>query len=88
MCVSLTDGSKWNKYLLNRGNEVILKTSNFSKDFGEFKNSIHVIEKQDSSLSIYSVFADGIGLVYQENTVIDYCQTTPDCIGKSLISSG
>lgn len=35
----------------------------------------------------HEIYAKGIGLVFKENSILEYCQE-PDCFGKKEISSG
>lgn len=90
--VPMSDGLIWNQNAFNTSSESTVSTSRKGEPFSRFQNTIWVIEKQDSSLiskdCIYAVYGEGLGLVYQEITDIEYCQTSADCIGSGEIDSG
>ncbi|AEI49850.1 hypothetical protein Runsl_3486 [Runella slithyformis DSM 19594] len=56
-----------------------------------FPESLHIIQQNDSSLVTLVRFteryAPAVGLIYKENTALNYCQT-PNCLGKGIIESG
>lgn len=87
-----SEGMSWNENELNNLAEKTLFTEELKSNFQGFSNTVQVVERKDSSLiskdCIYSVYADQIGLVYQENTDIEYCQSSLDCIGSGQIDSG
>lgn len=57
-----------------------------------FTDCINAVAKADSNLLIKQVFneiyAPKVGLIIKEQTKLDYCQSTPDCIGKKIINFG
>jgi hypothetical protein len=59
------------------------------KEFGE---TVTVIAQQDSTLLAQDkrieVYASGLGLIYKERIQLQYCSTTPACIGKYQIDYG
>ncbi len=54
-------------------------------------NTLTVVQQNDSTLLSLrrrrDVYADGVGLVQQERTLVQYCGT-PDCVGKGIIEFG
>lgn len=61
-------------YFLTQGNQVIVESSN---------DSSAIDLKRD-----FEVFELNSGIVYKEETDIDFCQENAECIGKGIISSG
>ena len=58
-----------------------------------FDNTLSVIEQRDTTSVIdYTLslkrYALGVGLIYDEQTVYQYCQSSADCIGLGIIDSG
>lgn len=87
-----SEGLSWDENELNALAENTLNISKVKESFNTYNNTIQVVERKDSSLiskdCIYAIYADEIGLVYQENTDIEYCQTNSECIGSGEIDSG
>lgn len=57
-----------------------------------FDHSVVVVQNDNPDLIVKQdvrkeVYAEGIGLVYRESTVLNYC-TKPDCLGKQIIETG
>lgn len=58
-----------------------------------FANTVTVLHKTDT-LSIIGqdkrleVYAQGIGMIYKEKIILQYCQSSPDCLGKGQIDAG
>ncbi len=65
---------------------------NVNQPFADYPTTYSVYQANDSTLinlrKIYDVYAPAEGLVYKEITDINYCQTSPDCIGTGEISFG
>lgn len=76
----------WNRNVLNT-----LPPSPYSLSFTD-PLTIRVAQAGDSSLIHYKkgheIYRSGTGLVYRQVLDYQYCQTTPECIGKNIISSG
>lgn len=89
----LTDQSTWNGNLLNSYPENAYRAE-FGTSFpaqNDFPGSITVVQRRDSSLVTLNkrseVYAPGVGLVYRENIVWEYCQEV-NCIGSGKIDTG
>ncbi len=58
----------------------------------KFERTVSVVGPNYSSLigldNYQRVYASDVGLVYRENTSLAYCQSSSDCIGKAIITSG
>lgn len=91
-----TESSSWNINQFNTKASLKATYSNVGEKLivnkKEFLNTVKVNIKQDSSLinlnKNYEYYAAGVGLIYSEKTNLDYCQSTPDCIGKGIINFG
>ncbi|WP_341226978.1 hypothetical protein [uncultured Arcticibacterium sp.] len=86
------EGLSWDENELNTLGEKIVNVTELKESFGTYNNTFQIIERKDSSLiskdCIYSVYADETGLIYKENTDIEYCQSSSECIGSGEIDSG
>lgn len=79
-----------NKY---NSSEVLNATYlNVNSNFNEFTNTYSVYQANDSTLinlnRVFDVYSPSEGLIYKENTVVDYCQSSPECIGTGEVSFG
>ena len=91
----IKEGLKWNGNAYNSlGNDTYeLKKVNqsFQINGHKFDNTFSVIQQNDSTLvdlkRRIEVYAEGIGMVYQEKTNVSYCNTG-DCLGKGKIDFG
>jgi hypothetical protein len=87
-------GAKWNINAVNRADikeANIVYTSEIPKDLIT-NNNIYKVEIEDKQtqidyIKLYDLYAKNIGLIYTEDTHIEYCQEE-SCIGKFEISSG
>lgn len=65
---------------------------NVNQPFADYPTAYSVYQANDSTLinlrRIYDVYSPTDGLVYKEITDVNYCQTSPDCIGTGEISFG
>lgn len=81
-----SDGLSWNGNALNTLSEQTYRLKTSAGGLAE------VIQMADSSLvhlnKSIERYESGKGLVYKELRVYNYCQSTPDCIGKNMITSG
>jgi hypothetical protein len=63
----------------------------FQTNRQKFDHSVTIVQQNDSSLvdlkKIIEVYAEGIGLVYQEKLNVSYCNLL-DCLGKGKIDFG
>lgn len=80
------DGLSWNGNALNTLNEQTYRLRTSPDGLAE------VVQMADSSLVHLNKgierYEAGKGLVYKELRIYNYCQSTPDCIGKNIITSG
>ncbi|GHB73946.1 hypothetical protein [Persicitalea jodogahamensis] len=89
----LTDQSTWNGNMLNARVPESYQVQ-FDAPFparNDFPKSLSVVQRRDSSLVSVNkrieVYAPGVGLVYREDTSLEYCQET-NCIGSGKIDTG
>lgn len=87
-------GSAWNINEINGQDEKeaeIVSNADLPPKLITDKNIIKVLSDSTNNLINFKVgchiFAKDIGLIYQENTDIEYCQDD-NCIGKGIIESG
>jgi hypothetical protein len=91
----IKEGLKWNGNAYNSfENDVYeLKKVNqrFQTNVQRFDNTFSVIQQNDSTLvdlkRRIEVYAEGIGMIYQEKTNVLYCNSG-DCLGKGKIDFG
>jgi hypothetical protein len=91
----ISEGLKWNGNAYNSlGNDTYeLKKLNqsFQTNGQNFSRTLTVIQQNDSTLVDLKrrteVYAEGIGMIYQEKTNVSYCNTG-DCLGKGKIDFG
>jgi hypothetical protein len=91
----IKEGLKWNGNAYNSfGNDIYeLKKVNqsFQTNGQKFENTFSVIQQNDSTLVDLKrrgeVYAEGIGMIYQEKTNVSYCNSG-DCLGKGKIDFG
>ncbi|WP_020599055.1 hypothetical protein [Spirosoma panaciterrae] len=96
MLFPIAASTNWNLNTYNANPDTVLHYQNAGSPFKvgsqTFDNTVSVLGTNDSTLinqQKYSrVYAQNIGLVYRENTSLAYCQSSPDCIGKGIISAG
>jgi len=58
-----------------------------------FDNTLTVTEENDPDLLVKNdvrkrVYQSGVGLIYLENTVLNYCTTPPSCYGTQFVNIG
>jgi hypothetical protein len=91
----VSEGLKWNGNLYNSlGNDIYeLRKLNqpFQINGQNFPITMTVIQQNDSTLVDLKrrteVYAEAIGMIYQEKTNVSYCNTG-DCLGKGKIDFG
>ncbi|TDB65795.1 hypothetical protein [Arundinibacter roseus] len=91
----LTSQTTWNGNALNELPSELYKANFETENLSGFESSLPrpltVVQRQDSSIiSLYrksEQYAPGIGLIYRENTALEYCQE-PSCLGSGRINSG
>ncbi|AQG78236.1 hypothetical protein [Spirosoma montaniterrae] len=92
----ITTATSWNVNAYNASPDTLLRYEALNQPFRvgtrQFDQTVTVVGRNDSTLvdlnRYRQVYALNIGLVYQENESLAFCQTTPDCIGKGIIASG
>lgn len=86
LTLPVAENRKWDRNMLNT-----LSPSSYTLSFTD-PLTIRVTQVGDSSLIHYKkgheIYRSGTGLVYKQVFDYQYCQTTPECIGKNIISSG
>lgn len=88
--------TSWNINTYNARPDTLLqyKDSGRSLTLGKrtFERTVSVVGDNDSTLvgqeTYRRVYAPAIGLIYREDASLAFCQSTPACIGKGIISSG
>ena len=91
----IKEGLKWNGNAYNSfGNDTYeLKKINqsFQTNGQKFENTFSVVQQNDSTLvdlkRRIEVYAENIGMIYQEKTSVLYCNTG-NCLGKGKIDFG
>lgn len=91
----ISEGLKWNGNAYNSlGNDIYeLKKLNqsFKTNGQNFPKTLTVVQQNDSTLvdlkRRLEVYAEGIGVVYQEKINVSYCNSS-DCLGKGKIDFG
>ena len=91
----VSEGLKWNGNAYNSlGNDTYeLKKlfQPFQTNGQNFNRTLTVIQQNDSTLvdlkRRMEVYAEGIGMIYQEKTNVSYCNSN-DCLGKGKIDFG
>lgn len=92
----ITTTTSWNSNIYNANPDTLLRYQEPGKAFAvsklNFDHTVSVLGADDSTLvnqeRYRRVYAHNVGLVFSENIALDYCQSTPDCIGKAIIESG
>ncbi|ADB36631.1 hypothetical protein [Spirosoma linguale] len=92
----ISAATTWNVNTYNARPDTLLRYQNAGRPLTlnkrSFDNVISVVGPNDSTLiglnKYVRMYAPNVGLVYRENTALAYCQATPDCIGKGIVTSG
>lgn len=95
MIFPIKENIKWNGNLYNAFGDDSFEMKKVNQPFQtngqSFAKTLSVIQQNDSTLvdlkRRMEVYAEGIGLVYQEKTFVSYCNTA-DCLGKGKIDFG
>ncbi|CAN5591937.1 hypothetical protein BH09BAC4_BH09BAC4_46110 [soil metagenome] len=96
MVFPISAATSWNVNEYNANPDTLLKYQDNGKAFAvgklSFNQTVSVVGTNDSTLvnqeKYRQVYAQNIGLIYQENASLAYCQSSADCIGKAIIESG
>lgn len=92
----VTTDASWNLNAYAAGADTLLRYGRIGHPFAAggraFARTVSVVGKNDSTLveqtKYLRVYADGVGLVYRQDAALQFCQSTPDCIGKGRVESG
>lgn len=95
MIFPIKEGVQWNGNLYNSfvNDSYEMKKVNqpFQTNGQSFAKTLSVIQQNDSTLvdlkRRIEVYAEGVGLVYQEKTFVSYCNSA-DCLSKGKIDFG
>jgi hypothetical protein len=73
--------------------EITSFNESFELNGTTYDNTITVMEENDPDLLVKndvrkSVYASGVGLIYVDNTVLNYCTSPPSCYGTQFVNSG
>jgi hypothetical protein len=91
----VSEGLKWNGNAYNALGEDTYELKKLNQSFqtnGQiFSKTLTVVQQNDSTLvdlkRRLEVYAEGIGVIYQEKTNVSYCNSG-DCLGKGKIDFG
>ncbi len=92
----VAERNTWNANIYNNLNEDKYETRNVAKPYQvnnqQFNNTITVIQQSDSTLvgqdKRLEVYAAETGLVYRESVNLQFCSSSPACVGKGQIDYG
>ena len=96
MVFPISATTSWNTNAYNANPDTLLKYQDNGKAFSvgklNFNQTISVVGVNDSTLvnqeKYRQVYAQNVGLIYQENVSLAFCQSSAACIGKAIIESG
>jgi hypothetical protein len=92
----VADRSTWNGNVYNNLGEDKYEIKNTNKPYTvggqSFERTVTVIQQSDSTLvgqdKRIEIYAADIGLVYKESANLQFCSSTPACVGKAQIDYG
>ncbi len=91
MIFPVKEGLKWDGNLFNNLGNDTYEMKNVRKPFLDYPITMTVVQQNDSTLvdlkKRIEVYAEGVGIIYQEKTNVSYCNTG-DCLGKGKIDFG
>ncbi len=90
------DRSRWNGNKLNQFDEDTYELRNVNKPYSvgtqAFAETATVLQQNDSTLvsqdKRIEVYARQVGLVYKETVQLQFCSSSPSCVGKAQIDFG
>lgn len=96
MVFPLAEKRTWNGNVYNNlgEDEYLLKEVNKSIKIGgtAFDRTVTVVQQNDSTLvnqdKRIETYAAGVGLIYRERINVQFCSSTPSCIGKAQVDFG
>lgn len=87
----INNGKIWDGNIYNSLEKISYSITEINKPFKDWENTIKVLKREKSTLidhyNSFQLYANGIGLVYDEDTAYEYCQDDA-CIGQYKIESG
>ena len=86
----------WNGNVFNNLGEDKYEFKNVNKAFKvgdqNFEQTVTVIQQADSTLvnqdKRTEIYAKGVGLIFRERVLLQFCSSTPACVGKAQIDFG
>ncbi|GAB3252263.1 hypothetical protein GCM10027347_11220 [Larkinella harenae] len=92
----VVDQFQWNGNAFNSIGEDLYQVRNVGQPFSvlnqPFAETATVVQQNDSTLvsqdKRLEVYARGVGLIYQEKVQLQFCSSTPSCVGKAQIDYG
>lgn len=92
----LSDQQRWNGNRRNTLGEDEYELRNNNQPYGvldkQFGETVTVVAQDDSTLIAQDkridVYARQVGLIYKERAQVQYCSSSPDCVGKAKIDYG
>ncbi len=92
----VAERSTWNANVYNNLSEDKYEIRNVAKSYKvnnqQFDNTLTVIQQSDSTLvgqdKRLEVYAADVGLIYKESANLQFCSSTPSCVGKGQIDFG
>lgn len=91
-----TERSRWNGNQFNNLSEDTYELRNVNQPYSvgsqTFTETVTVLQQNDSTLvsqdKRIEVYARQVGLVYKETVQLQFCSSTPTCVGKAQIDFG
>lgn len=84
-------GRSWDGNIYNNLEKTNFSITEIRTPYKEWGNTIKILKREKSTLidyfNSYQRYAHGVGLVYEEDTAYEYCQSDA-CIGQYKIESG
>ncbi|WP_133299919.1 hypothetical protein [Larkinella punicea] len=92
----LIDQFQWNGNAFNTAGEDLYQLKNTDKPFvvlsKSFPETATIVQQNDSTLvsqdKRLEIYARGVGLIYKEKVQLQFCSSTPSCVGKAQIDYG
>ncbi|GAB3890996.1 hypothetical protein GCM10028803_02360 [Larkinella knui] len=92
----LIDQFQWNGNAFNTSGEDLYQLKNTNKPFTvlskPFPETATIVQQNDSTLvsqdKRVEIYARGVGLIYKEKVQLQFCSSTPSCVGKAQIDYG
>lgn len=92
----LIDRFEWNGNAFNSAGEDLYQLKNTGMPYNvlnqSFAETATIVQQNDSTLvsqdKRVEVYARKVGLIYKEKVQLQYCSSTPSCVGKAQIDYG